>query len=88
MLTDWDSLPHELQLALTHQAMAHAARIIAEQAEMLAEEMENGALADRGGASALRLLATVARATAQAAHDPAAQPSTQDDRASLSKRVH
>ncbi len=61
MLTDWNVLSDDLQLALSREALRHAAEIIAGQAELLAGEMENGALHDRGGPEALRLLAGVVR---------------------------
>ena len=59
----WDSLPDDLQLELAAQALLRAAETIAGQAECLAAEIEDGALADGGGADALRLLAAVIRAT-------------------------
>ena len=59
----WDSLSEDAQLALARQALHRAAETIAAQAECLAGEMEDGALADRGGAEALRLLVAVVRAT-------------------------
>jgi hypothetical protein len=63
MLTDWSLLSEELQLVLSREALHHAAETIAGQAEFLAEEMESGALPDRGGPDALRLLAAVVRAS-------------------------
>jgi hypothetical protein len=65
--TDWDRLPDALQLRLADAAMRRAAYSIAGQAESLAGEIEDGALPDRGGAEALRLLAAVVRL---AARDP------------------
>lgn len=65
MLTDWSMLSDEIQLALSREALRHAAETIAEQAESLAGEFEGGGLADRGGAEALRLLAAVVRVTGQ-----------------------
>ena len=62
MNLDWNLLPEGEQLALSRAALAQAADTIAEQAETLAEEMETGALDDRGGPEALRLLAAVVRA--------------------------
>jgi hypothetical protein len=59
---DWNHLPEDDQLALSRAALAQAADTIADQAETLAEEMETGALDDRGGPEALRLLAAVVRA--------------------------
>ena len=61
MLTDWTLLTDGAQLALSRAALAKAAETIAEQAESLAGEMETGALDDRGGPDALRLLAAVVR---------------------------
>lgn len=65
MLTDWSMLSDEIQLALSREALRHAAETIAEQAESLAGEFEGGGLTDRGGAEALRLLAAVVRVTGQ-----------------------
>lgn len=59
----WTTLPEELQLVLSREAMRRAAATLAEQAELLAEEMERGTLSDRGGPDALRLFAAVVRAT-------------------------
>ena len=61
MLADWDILSDDLQLVLSREALRQAAVIIAEQAEALAAEIASGALRDRGGADALRLLAGVVR---------------------------
>ncbi len=63
MLTNWNILSDDLQLALSREALRRAADIIASQAETLAGEMERGGLTDRGGPDALRLLAGVVRAT-------------------------
>ena len=63
MASDWNSLSETMQLTLARQALRRAADTIAGQAEILAGEMESGALADRGGPDALRLLAAVVRAT-------------------------
>ncbi len=63
MSADWNSLPDDLQLILSQEAMRRAADAIATQAEMLAGEMETGGLCDRGGPDALRLFAAVIRAT-------------------------
>jgi Mor family transcriptional regulator len=60
---DWSSLPDELQLALSREALRRAAETLADHAEILAREMEQGALLDRGGPDALRLFAAVVRAT-------------------------
>jgi hypothetical protein len=62
MIADWNSLPESLQLYLAQQAFRQAAETIAGQAEVLAQEFEAGALADRGGAEALRLMAAIVRA--------------------------
>jgi hypothetical protein len=61
MLTDWNTLSDELQLAIAAEALRKAAEIIACQAETLAEEMDDGALPDRGGSNALRLVAEIIR---------------------------
>lgn len=61
MLPEWNRLPDRLQIALSHEALARAAGIIATQAEALAQEIDNGTLADRGGSEALRLFAAVVR---------------------------
>lgn len=61
MLTDWNTLTDDAQLALSRAALTHAAQTIACQAELLADEIETGTLADRGGPDALRLLAAVVR---------------------------
>lgn len=63
MLTDWSTLSDEMQLALSREALCHAAETFAGQAELLAGEIDEGSLADRGGAEALRLLAAVVRVT-------------------------
>lgn len=60
---NWESLPDELQLLLSHEAMRRATEIVADQAEQLAREMLAGSLRDRGGPDALRLLAALLRAT-------------------------
>ncbi len=59
----WNTLPEELQLVLSREALRRAAETLAEHAELLAEEMERGTLNDRGGPEALRLFAAVVRAT-------------------------
>jgi hypothetical protein len=61
MLTDWNILSEELQLAIAAEAMRQAAAIIADQADTLAEEMDDGAVPDAGGPDALRLLAQIIR---------------------------
>ncbi len=65
MLPDWNLLSDDLQIVLSRAAMRHASDSIAEQAELLAAEMERGALTDRGGPDALRLLAAVVRMAGQ-----------------------
>ena len=65
ILTDWHHLSDASQLIVTRAALAKAIRTVAEQAEYLATEMERGTLQDRGGPEALRLLASVARMTAE-----------------------
>ncbi len=62
MLSDWHALSAETQEAVTRAAFRHALEKLAGQAESLAQEMEAGALADRGGPDALRLLAALVRA--------------------------
>ncbi len=69
MLSEWDIIPEDLQLTLTREALRRAAELIAGQAETLAAEMSSGAIADRGGPEALRLLATVLRVTGVEACD-------------------
>ena len=59
MLSDWDLLSDDLQLALSREAMRRASYALATQAQQLAEEIEHGTIVDRGGPDALRLLATV-----------------------------
>lgn len=69
MSADWHLLSNEAQLAVANAALQRAARIIACQAEVLANEIDDGAIADPGGADALRLLAAVVRS---AERDPLA----------------
>lgn len=66
----WTTLPEELQLVLSREALRRAAATLAEHAELLAEEMERGTLSDRGGPDALRLFAAVVRATNSDAFGP------------------
>ena len=66
----WNTLPEELQLVLSREALRRAAETLAEHAELLAEEMDRGTLADRGGPDALRLFAAVVRATNDDAFGP------------------
>ncbi|WP_424811867.1 hypothetical protein [Roseococcus sp. YIM B11640] len=56
-------MPDELQLVLAREALRRAAETLAEHAELLALEMEGGSLRDQGGPDALRLFASVVRAT-------------------------
>lgn len=60
---EWQALSDDLQLALSREALRHAAETLAGHAELLAVEMESGTLLDRGGPDALRLFAAVVRAT-------------------------
>lgn len=62
-IADWNTLPEDLQLVLSREALRRAAETLAEHAVLLAEEMESGTLSDRGGPDALRLFAAVVRAT-------------------------
>ncbi len=61
MPPDWNLLSERLQLVLSREALRRAAETIAGQADVLADEIEAGALADRGGPDALRLLAAIVR---------------------------
>lgn len=66
----WNTLPDDVQLLLSREALRRAAETLAEHAELLAEEMDSGTLADRGGPDALRLFAAVVRATNDDAFGP------------------
>jgi len=66
----WNSLPEDLQLLLSREALRRAAETLAEHADLLAEEMDRGTLSDRGGPDALRLFAAVVRATNSDAFGP------------------
>jgi hypothetical protein len=66
----WQSLPDEMQLLLSREALRRAAETLAGHAELLAEEMESGTLLDRGGPDALRLFAAVVRSTNEDAFGP------------------
>ncbi len=68
MLTSWNVLSDDLQLVLAQQALLKATETIANHAESLAQVIETGELADRGGPDALRLLASVVRATSPVSH--------------------
>lgn len=59
----WTALSDDAQLALSREALRHAAETLASHAELLAGEMEIGTLLDRGGPDALRLFAAVVRTT-------------------------
>ena len=69
-IASWNTLPDELQLVLSREALRRAAETLAQHAELLAEEIESGTLADRGGPDALRLFAAVIRATNDDAFGP------------------
>ena len=66
----WNTMPEELQLVLSREALRRAAETLAEHAELLAEEMDSGTLTDRGGPDALRLFAAVVRATNEDSFGP------------------
>ena len=66
----WNTLPEDLQLLLSREALRRAAETLAEHADLLAEEMDRGTLSDRGGPDALRLFAAVVRATNSDAFGP------------------
>jgi hypothetical protein len=66
----WNTLPEDLQLVLSREALRRAAETLAEHADLLAEEMDRGTLSDRGGPDALRLFAAVVRATNSDAFGP------------------
>ena len=65
MLANLSVLSEASQAALSQEALRHAAMAIASQAESLAADMEQGALNDRGGADALRLLTAIIRLNGQ-----------------------
>jgi hypothetical protein len=67
---DWNTLPEDLQLLLSREALRRAAETLAEHADLLAEEMDRGTLSDRGGPDALLLFAAVVRATNSDAFGP------------------
>ena len=71
MFTDWSLLSEDLQLLVSQTAMRHAAVAIAGQADTLAAEMDSGTVSDLGGPEALRLLAAMVRAGADASLDVA-----------------
>ena len=71
MMSDWNLLSDDLQLTLSRAALSRAAETIAGQAEILAREIEAGALHDRGGPDALRLLARIVRLNRAAELTPA-----------------
>ncbi|MFZ6762710.1 hypothetical protein [Pseudoroseomonas sp. WGS1072] len=70
-LATWHDFTEQQQLALSQEALRRAAQLLAGQAETLAHEMEEGALIDQGGPEALRLFASVVRATTEDAFGPA-----------------
>ena len=61
MPSAWDRLSEECQVQVAEAAMQRANEILARQAEALADEIAQGDLADRGGAEALRLFASLIR---------------------------
>jgi hypothetical protein len=67
---DWNALSEDAQLAVSREALRHAAVAIAGQAEQLAAEIEAGHLVDRGGPDALRLFAALVRSQTHAQLDP------------------
>ena len=67
---EWTTMPDDLQLALSREALRRATETLAEHARLLALEMEQGALSDRGGPDALRLFAAVVTATSYDAFGP------------------
>lgn len=69
----WHDFTEQQQLALSQEALRRAAETLAGHAELLAREMEAGALLDRGGPDALRLFASVVRATTVEAYGPVAR---------------
>jgi len=69
MMSNWNLLSDDVQLALSRQALKRAAELIAGQADTLAEQIDAGIIADRGGPEALRLLAALLRTL----DDPAPQ---------------
>jgi len=69
-LTNWNTLPDDMQLVLSREALRRAAETLSERAELLAEEMDRGTPSDRGGPDALRLFAAVVRATNEDALGP------------------
>ncbi len=54
---DWNLLSDAAQVELAREAMRRATETLARHAELLADEIESGAIPDRGGPDALRLLA-------------------------------
>jgi hypothetical protein len=71
VLDNWNMLSDDVQLLLSRQALRLAAEIISNKAEVIADEIEAGALLDRGGPDALRLLAMVVREMTAAEAGPA-----------------
>jgi hypothetical protein len=70
-LNDWDALSDAAQLRVAREALLRAADAVAHHAEQLAGEMEAGAISDRGGPEALRLLASMVRLTDRDTRVPA-----------------
>lgn len=71
--TTWNDFSEQQQLAFSQEALRRAADILAGHAELLAREMQGGALLDQGGPDALRLFASVVRATSADAFGPVLQ---------------
>jgi hypothetical protein len=69
--SDWNLLSDDAQLQLARDAMRRAAETVARHAELLAGEIESGAIADRGGPEALRLLARMIRLSGRDSDAPA-----------------
>jgi len=68
---DWSLLSDDAQVELAREAMRRAAETIARHAELLADEIDSGAIADRGGPEALRLLARMVRLSGRDSEAPA-----------------
>ncbi len=69
MSCSWNTLPTDLKLVVTRQALVMATEASAHQADLLADEFEHGTLTDRGGSEALRLLAALLRTQTKAGAD-------------------
>ncbi len=66
----WNTLSEGQQLELAHHAMRTAIDTVSGQIDDLAQEIEAGILPDRGGAEALRLLASLLRLAAGEESEP------------------